>query len=338
MIILVFHLTLMQIENKIDWLNIGLVIISLGLAIYLPFKLFLFSYAVLGPLHYLTEINWLKDKRFFIKRDLNWLWPMLSISALISLYPVMYYMQWDFNSSGGWVKTLAENSGFLLVLAFLFSFVLVFVESKRNRLMSIPVLILLTFILNQYLSDQFIFIAVFLPTLFHVYLFTLFFVWYGAIKSRSTAAYLNVLILGLIPLVIAFLQFDQDSLEVGSEASKTYVASNMASINVHLAKWFGHTEGETFFLLSNLGMKIQVFIAFAYTYHYLNWFSKTNIIGWKKSLTNRRMWGIALIWISAILIYIYDYQLGFISLFFLSYLHVLLEFPLNIISIRGIFS
>ena len=43
--------------KKIDLLNIGLIALSLIIAIMLPFRLFSFSYAILGPLHYLTEIN-----------------------------------------------------------------------------------------------------------------------------------------------------------------------------------------------------------------------------------------------------------------------------------------
>jgi hypothetical protein len=36
-------------------------LLSLGLAICLSFEVFLFSYAMLGPLHYLTAFNWLHE-------------------------------------------------------------------------------------------------------------------------------------------------------------------------------------------------------------------------------------------------------------------------------------
>jgi hypothetical protein len=45
--------------------NIGLMLLSCALAYVIPFELFLFSYAVLGPLHYLTEITWLKKRDCF---------------------------------------------------------------------------------------------------------------------------------------------------------------------------------------------------------------------------------------------------------------------------------
>lgn len=53
---------------QINYLNIGLMLVSLAAAMTLPFEVFLFSYAVLGPLHYLTEISWLHDRRYFTER------------------------------------------------------------------------------------------------------------------------------------------------------------------------------------------------------------------------------------------------------------------------------
>src|SRR5258707_10940721 len=52
---------------QVNYLNIGLMIVSCVLAFISPFELFLFAYAVLGPLHYLTEISWLHDRKYFIE-------------------------------------------------------------------------------------------------------------------------------------------------------------------------------------------------------------------------------------------------------------------------------
>lgn len=51
--------------DQINYLNVGLMIVSCLVAYVIPFELFLFSYAVLGPLHYLTEISWLHDRGYF---------------------------------------------------------------------------------------------------------------------------------------------------------------------------------------------------------------------------------------------------------------------------------
>ena len=51
--------------ERIDYINIGLLVFSCLLAFVIPFELFLFAYAVMGPLHYLTEISWLHDKNYY---------------------------------------------------------------------------------------------------------------------------------------------------------------------------------------------------------------------------------------------------------------------------------
>ncbi|MFK7747207.1 MAG: hypothetical protein AB8B65_02325, partial [Kordia sp.] len=70
--------------GNVDILNTGLIIISFLLAYYLPFELFLFAYAVLGPLHYLTEINWIRDKNYFIASKL-WIYLIVITAFLVSL-------------------------------------------------------------------------------------------------------------------------------------------------------------------------------------------------------------------------------------------------------------
>src|SRR6185503_6609489 len=68
----------------VDAVNIGLMVAALGIAAIVPLQLFLFSYAVLGPLHYLTEISWLRDRRFFSLRQADWL-PLVACCVFISL-------------------------------------------------------------------------------------------------------------------------------------------------------------------------------------------------------------------------------------------------------------
>jgi hypothetical protein len=53
--------------DAINYANAGLMVLSALLAFRIPFHLFLFAYAVLGPLHYFTEISWLHDRGYFTK-------------------------------------------------------------------------------------------------------------------------------------------------------------------------------------------------------------------------------------------------------------------------------
>jgi hypothetical protein len=77
------------------------------------------------------------------------------------------------------------------------------------------------------------------------------------------------------------------------------------------------------------------FIAFAYTYHYLNWFSKTSVIKWHQ-VPRKTLLITLTVWLASVGFYLYDYSLGLNVLFFLSFLHVFLEFPLNVVSFTGI--
>jgi hypothetical protein len=90
------------------------------------------------------------------------------------------------------------------------------------------------------------------------------------------------------------------------------------------------------YLYSNpAALSVMSFMAFAYCYHYLNWFSKTSVIKWNQ-ISGKRKAGITALWIGALALYAYDYHAGIIGLFFLSFLHVFLEFPLDHQAMIGI--
>ncbi len=76
-------------------------------------------------------------------------------------------------------------------------------------------------------------------------------------------------------------------------------------------------------------------LALAYLYHYLNWFSKVEVIGWAR-ISSTRAGAIFSLWIGAVALYFHNYLLGFAVLLILSFMHVVLEFPLNHRSFRDI--
>jgi hypothetical protein len=53
--------------EQLNYLNMGLMLATASVAFVKPFELFLLGYAFLGPLHYLTEISWLHDRRYFTR-------------------------------------------------------------------------------------------------------------------------------------------------------------------------------------------------------------------------------------------------------------------------------
>ena len=84
-----------------------------------------------------------------------------------------------------------------------------------------------------------------------------------------------------------------------------------------------------------LDTRLTSLLAFIYTYHYLNWFSKTSIIKWHEIPKSRTAIIVGL-WLIALGLYGYSYQAGMLALYFLSVLHVMLEFPLNHYTFAGI--
>src|SRR2546421_4752429 len=71
-------------NNQVNYLNVGLMLGSCVAAFAFPFELFLFAYAFLGPLHYLTEISWLHDRRYFTKGKNDYLL-LVSVGVVVTI-------------------------------------------------------------------------------------------------------------------------------------------------------------------------------------------------------------------------------------------------------------
>lgn len=314
----------------VDYINIGLLIASFIAAIYLPFELFLFSYAFLGPLHYLTEINWLDDKKYFIKSKTKIYKVFIAFASVIAIYPFLKFIDNDF------FNFLSSQKHTILVIGFLFSVCLILFSKSKQLVIAFIISAVLSVLCLLFLPKIIIGLGVFLPTLIHVYVFTLLFMIYGQLKQFTKPGFISVILLVLVPIALFFLDPVPNTYEISEFVKHTFLGSGFLSINTIVADFFTDINVANINLMSPVTVKIQVFIAFAYTYHYLNWFSKTSIIGWKASLSNSKTKYIVLIWLGSVGIYLYDYITGLTVLFFLSLLHVILEFPLNAVTIKEI--
>jgi hypothetical protein len=334
----------MQEEHTLDYVNIGLMLISLVLAIFLPFELFLFSYAVLGPLHYLTEISWLHQRNYFssVKKDF---WLLVFLCFLISLvvvyHDIIVIRKWatgpEVDRFTNWFLGLySKFNAPILFSALCTAFAMVVTKNFWSRIIAM----LLGFLLALPFADfpvMTIWLGMFLPTLIHVYLFTGLFIFYGALKNNSYPGYLSLGVFLLCTVVIFTISYVPEGVVVGKYIRESMTRSGFSGVSREMIKLFKDGQITTFDLFeSRRGWMVQRFIAFAYTYHYLNWFSKTEVIRWHK-VPKKWLIGSILIWIFSIAIYLIDYRTGLITLFFLSLLHVFLEFPLNIKSVLGIF-
>ena len=437
-------------EDRINYLNIGLMLITAILAYYFPFETFLLAYAYLGPLHYLTEISWLHDRQYFAKGKWDYL-VLLVIGILLSLDAMFN----DLKMSNDFVSFFNDTnlSNQLLIIAIFSGIVFALIKNFYIKLGLIGLFYLI--IVRRWLhpsndidntdSSLIFTLTSLIPTLIHVYVFTGLFMLYGALKSRSKSGLLQMVGFILFPLILVFgLPSDSKNSHLSGYGKDAYYAdgegfyntnysilnhfnlfdnklnnkeyldivSNPTTekaliqnkiidsvsyykhidslkqiqnnnfilskqpINPQIVDQGGHIHDHVLYFFNNdtnyvkrldkyknvampkdlwispmgkerkkstdnliffseVGIMLMRFIAFAYLYHYLNWFSKTEVIRWHK-VPKVRFILVVVLWLAAAIFYSIDYKLGLSVLFFLSFTHVLLEFPLNFISIAGI--
>jgi hypothetical protein len=291
-----------------------LAVLSVVAAFLLPFEVFLFSYAVLGPLHYLTQISWMHDRHYFTANrtygDAWWL------AAMVVLVVSLRYVS----------PELAVYTPSIAFVAFGTAALMVFVKETRTKLVGAALLVGLSFLVQRWEHFGLTF-GGFLPTIIHVCVFTACFVLVGALKSRDWS---GIGLLGVYSLcaAICFL-WAPDTGYVISETAREQYTGDFFGLNASLALVFSEpfTNLPDVFA-SQEGLMIARFIAFCYTYHYLNWFSKTSVIRWHE-VPRSRLIGCVVMWVGSLALYVYDFRAGVAALAFLSLMHVYLEFPLN---------
>jgi hypothetical protein len=159
-----------------------------------------------------------------------------------------------------------------------------------------------------------------LVTIVHVFFFTGAFILLGALKSKS---WVGALSLGVfVCCAIATVTVAAPFVAPSDRVRQLY--TSFEYLNKELLRLSGRPQG----VYEAAGAGVMRLIAFAYLYHYLNWFSKTSIIKWHE-ITRTRAVVIAGVWLAGGLAYLFDYRLGFGILYIMSMLHVFLEFPLN---------
>jgi hypothetical protein len=399
-------------DSKINFLNIGLMLITAVFSFFLPFETFLLAYAFLGPLHYLTEISWLHDRQYFTKGKYDFV-PLLLIGVALSY--AAFAKDSEFNID--FYKEFVALNLFdkLLVLALFSSLLFAFV---KNLVVKIIAILFIFIFISGWLAPEnasensksttIFALTSLVPTLIHVYLFTGLFMLFGALKSRSKTGLISVAAFIIIPIYLVYglpvtpkknyisdygkeayyadgdgffytnvsildhfrlmnepnltnKQYLDSIINKDSKTNQTPIAerqriTDSLSDKLNQAFIVPNPESEyymrpipaklaipieskdyywNYVFFSCFGIMLMRFIAFAYMYHYLNWFSKTEVIRWHK-VPKIRFVAVLLLWLTACALYAYNYSLGLSFLFFLSFTHVLLEFPLNMVSIVGI--
>ena len=285
-----------------DAVHLGLMLAALAVTYLVPFELLLLSYVVLGPAHYLTEISWLHDRKYFL--------PQRNVAIVLALVAV--------------AATLIDNAawfGFVVWAAFVASALLTTTTAMQATVLT-AVAVGVTIVLATQGSSLAV-LGILLPTLIHVSLFTLIFMALGAYRSGSKLqAALVVVYLAAIAVILVEPPTAAMQIPAFAKAAQDY----FGNVGPALGRLLGiaHLQLDT---------RLTSLLAFVYTYHYLNWFIKADVIRWADIPRLRLVLVIAASAASTAL-YFYNYAYGFTALLALSLLHVTLEFPLNALALR----
>ncbi len=274
------------------------------LAHVLPETTLLGAYAILGPAHYLTEISWLHDRQYFVKRPRALL--LVALAALV----VMLVRPHTPEAAGALFALL----GGLIAAGLGARFIAVGATAVVSALAGVTGAVYGWFWVAV--------LVVLVPTLIHVFVFTGMFMLTGAMRSKRLVEWLPLLALALGAL--SFLVIP--TVDLGHGLFKTAVMQNIAYEYTHLSMP-GH----------DIAWGLVGFLGFAYAYHYLNWFLKTGLLGWHRM----PLWRLVLLtttWVVILYAYTQDVFFGLLISLPLSLGHVLLELPLDVLTARRLLS
>jgi hypothetical protein len=285
-----------------DWAHLALMIAAFGLAYAMPFELLILARAVLGPAHYATEISWLHDRGYFLKRR--------DIAAALAVVAV-----------GVALINNASWFGFAIWAAFAVGAAAAATRSSTQTallLIAATGLTAIMFIKWPALSVM----GGLLTTVVHASLFTLIFMGLGAWHARSR---FQAALIGAYIAAIALIVMFPPSETPANPAFTAVAHQYFDGIGDQLGMLFGTGKISLDRLIGLL--------AFVYTYHYLNWFIKAEVIRWA-TIPPMRWAAIGIVSVGSTGLYFYDFALGFSVLLALSLMHVVLEFPLDALAAR----
>ncbi|MGO4506353.1 hypothetical protein CT676_35145 [Bradyrhizobium sp. MOS001] len=286
-----------------DAIHLGLMLLAFAASYLVPFELLLLAYVVLGPAHYFTEISWLHDRSYYL--------PHRGIAAVLAIIAV--------------IAALIDNAswfGLAMWGALVVCAMLAATTSAIESMLLFMVAIALSAIMYSSGSSLAV-IGILIPTLIHVSLFTLIFMVLGAHRSGSRVQAALVVVYLLAVATILLLP---PTAEIRISSFARVGQDYFGNVGPALGRLFG-VPGLV------LDTRLTSLLAFVYTYHYLNWFIKADVIRWTE-VPKARLAAMAAASAASTALYFYDYAFGFTFLLALSLIHILLEFPLDSLALR----
>ncbi len=288
--------------RTINAVHLGLMLAALAITYLVPFELLLLSYVVLGPAHYFTEISWLHDRKYFLPHR-NVAFGLAGVAVVAALI-----------DNASWF-------GFVIWMAFVACALLTTTTAAQSAALTIVALgVTAMMALN---GSSLAVVGILLPTLIHVSLFTLAFMTLGAYRSGSKA---QALLVAVYLMAIGIILVEPPSAATQIPAFAKAGQEYFGNVGPALGRLLG---------IANLRLdtRLTSLLAFVYTYHYLNWFIKADVIRWAE-IPRSRLALVAAASAASTALYFYNYAFGFTVLLALSLVHVVLEFPLNNLAFR----
>jgi hypothetical protein len=238
------------VMRRADFIHLCLMLIAFGLAYVVPLELLVLAYVVLGPAHYTTEISWLHGRRYFV--------PHRGYAVALAVIAL-----------GAALVTNASWFGFVMWAALVLGALFI---TPRNGAQGVVLAIAATGLTAIFYSRSpaLAVIGVLLPTLIHVSVFTLIFMALGAWRARSAPQS------GLIAVYLAAIALILFVPPTGATVIPRFAAiaqDYFGTVAQALGVLFGTRD-------IHLDMRLTGLLSFLYTYHYLNWFIKAEVIRW----------------------------------------------------------
>lgn len=288
--------------RRADIVHLALLLAALAAAYALPFELVLLSYAILGPAHYFTEISWLHDRGYFLPRR-----ALAAVPAAVAFGAM-------FIATPYWLGVTLWSVFAACAIAATTS------QPQRAALYgTVAAAATLAMIAAQV---PFALVGILLPTFIHVCVFTLVFMTLGALRAGSGVqfAILGAYVAAIL-LILAVPPWAGSVLPGLARLAR----ENFGDVAPALGALIGMPD-------LTFGGRVTGLLSFVYTYHYLNWFIKADVIRWS-NIPRPRLIAVAALSAASTALYFYDFDIGILVLILVSMLHVLLEFPLNAVSI-----
>jgi hypothetical protein len=171
--------------------NFLALVVSAVAASVAPLQVFIFVYAFVGPLHYLTEIAWLKKKQFYFRDGVVSEQTYVAMAALLcAVASVDFYVH----------RGLTGYAIGILMVVSLGAVV-------KNPFVLLSALAA-GFVARFFVHGLMLFVAVILPTIVHVYVFTMLFMVSGLVREKKRPGpgwmlgLINPLLLLVLPLLL----------------------------------------------------------------------------------------------------------------------------------------